>query len=130
MTGKHGRGRYVILERDPARVGPYPYVYVNVDGSARELHVTERTFLETPFFPADGGRPYVKSEYSQTNGWGEIAGFLERSKLPHGTQIFAVPEEDPCKPLTKEDRIQFFRAKGLEVTEHGDGRFTVRKPKV
>jgi hypothetical protein len=70
----------------------------------------------------------VKDSYAQRNGWGEISGFLKRSKLPHGTEIFAAPEEDPCKPLTKEDQIQFLRAKGMEVIENGEGGFTARKP--
>jgi hypothetical protein len=126
---KRGRGlSFAILGREQASVDPYPYIYVNGDGSARELHPSERNYLETPFLPADGGRPYVKGDYSQKNGWGEIAGFLKRSNLPHGTQIFAVPEGNPSKPLTKEDQIQFLRAKGMEVTENSDGGFTVRRP--
>jgi hypothetical protein len=126
---KRGRGlSYAILDRDQAGVDPYPYIYVNVDGSARELHPSERNYLETPFLPADGGRPYVKGNYSQKNGWGEIAGFLKRSKLPQGVQIVAAPEEDPSKFLTKENQIQFLRAKGMEVTENSDGGFTVKRP--
>lgn len=117
-----------IVNRDQSNAGPYPYVYVNADGTARELHPGERNFLETPFHPADGGRPYVKDSYSQKNGWGEVAGFLRRSKLPLGTPIFAAPEENPCKPATKEDQIQFLRAKGMEVTENSNRSFTVRRP--
>ena len=108
---------------------PYPYVYVNADGTARELHPAERSFLETPFHPGDGGRPYVKDHYSQKNGWGEVTGFLKRSKLPQGIQIFAAPEENPSKPMTREDMKQFLRDKGVEVTENSDGTFTARKPK-
>jgi hypothetical protein len=133
-----------ILRRRRKRLGPqlseivregkysstdiYPYVHVNADGTARELHPNERRFLETPFHPADGGRPYIKRSYAQTNGWGEITGILKRSKLPEGTSISAAPEEDPMKAFSRENQIQFFRSKGLEVVEHGDGRFTVRKP--
>ena len=119
---------YAVVDRDQASVDPYPFLYVNADGSVRELHPGERNYLETPFHPGDGGRPYVKGSYSQKNGWGEIAGFLKRSKLPHGTPIFAAPEENPNKPLTKEAQIQFLRAKGMVVTENGDGGFTVRNP--
>jgi len=61
---------------------PYPYIYVNTDGSARELRASERKYLETTFRPTDSGRPYVKSRYEQKNGWGEIRGFLLRSALP------------------------------------------------
>jgi hypothetical protein len=117
-----------IVSAGQAKADPYRYVYVNADGSARELHPNERNLLETPFHPADGARPYVKSNYSQKNGWGEIAGFLERSRLPPGTQILAAPEEDRSPPLTKEDHIQFLRAKGMEVIENSDGSITARRP--
>jgi len=108
---------------------PYLYVYVNADGSARELHPNERRYLETPFSGGDGARPYIKDSYSQKNGWGEIKGFLERSKLPTGTHIAPPPAEDPLKPIDKEEYAQFLRNKGLEVTKNNDGTFTVKKPK-
>ncbi len=69
----------------------FPYVWVNPDGSAREVHPNERILLETPFQGGDGGRPYIKSRYSQKNGWGELEGFLKRSKLPRGTEIHPAP---------------------------------------
>ena len=128
ITKRGGLLLYAVLGQDQARVVPYPYLYVNADGSARELHPDERDLLETPFYPADGARPYVKSNYSQKNGWGEITGFLERSKLPRGTQILAAPEDAPRAPLTKEDHIQFLRAKGMEVIENSDGSITARRP--
>ncbi len=96
--------------------------------SARELHPDERNLLEAPFHPADGARPYVKSDYSQKNGWSEITGFLERSKLPSGAQLLAAPEKAPRAPLTREDHIQFLRAKGMEVVENSDGSITARRP--
>ena len=68
-----------VVDQDEARAEPYPYVYVEADGSARELHQSERTYLETPYDMADGARPAVKESYSQKNGWGEIRGFLKRS---------------------------------------------------
>jgi hypothetical protein len=128
ITKRDGRLFYTVVGKDQARVDPYPYLYVNADGSARELHPNERNLLETPFYPADGARPYVKSNYLQKNGWGEIAGFLERSKLPRGTQILAAPEEVPFTPLTKEDHIRFLRDKGMEVIENSDGSITARRP--
>ena len=120
---------YAIVEKDRSGVGAYPYVYVNADGSARELHPDECDYLETPFQPGDGNTPYVKRSYSQRNGWGEIAGFLKRSQLPSGIVIQAAPAENPSKPLTRSDQIQFLRAKGLVVTENPDGTFTAQKPK-
>jgi hypothetical protein len=128
ITKRDGRLLYSVVDRDQAKVVPYPYVYVNADGSARELHPDERNLLEAPFHPADGARPYVKSDYSQKNGWSEITGFLERSKLPSGAQLLAAPEKAPRAPLTKEDHIQFLRAKGMEVVENSDGSITARRP--
>jgi preprotein translocase subunit SecD len=36
---------------------PHPYVYVNAEGTARELHANERQYLETEFRPGDGAQP-------------------------------------------------------------------------
>jgi len=108
---------------------PYPYIYVNADGSARELHPNERTYLDTPFQGADGARPYIKSQYSQKNGWGELSGYLKRSKLPPGTQLHPAPLDDPSRPQTRQEHIEFLRGKGLDVVENSDGTFTIRKPR-
>jgi hypothetical protein len=123
------RAGYAVVKKGDSRVDPYPYVYVNADGSARELHPEERDYLETPFQPGDGGRPYIKRSYSQKNGWGEVAGFLRRSQLPEEFVIQVAPAENPSKPLTRADQIQFLRDKGMVVTENADGTFTVQKPK-
>ena len=62
--------------------GRFPYVYVEEDGSARELTPDERAYLSTEFHPADGGRPYVKSRYGARTPDGRLAGFLPRVFLP------------------------------------------------
>jgi hypothetical protein len=106
---------------------PYLYVYVNADGTARELHANERQYLETQFRPGDGAAPYIKGSYAERNGWGDLNGYLERSRLPHGIEIRDAPTEDPQRSLgTKEQQIAWFRSKGMEVTENSDGSFTVR----
>lgn len=120
---------FAIVDKVRSSADPYPYVYVNADGSARELHPEERNYLETPFQGADGARPYVKNSYSQRNGWGELAGFLERSELPASVVPQPAPAENPSKPLTRADQIQFLRSKGMVVSENPDGTFTARKPK-
>jgi hypothetical protein len=105
----------------------YGYIHVNADGTARELHASEREYLETEFHPGDGAAPYIKSTYEQRNGWGDLAGYLKRSRLPHGMQIHDAPTENPQRALrTKEQQIAWFRSKGMEVTENSDGSFTVR----
>jgi len=57
------------------------FVYVNQDGTARELSLDERDYLATEFSPGDGGRPYIKGTYNDRDGWGSISGFLLRRRL-------------------------------------------------
>jgi hypothetical protein len=120
---------YAIVGENEAASDPYPYVYVNSDGSAREIHRDERQYLQTRFLPMDGARPYVKDNYLQKNGWGEISGFLHRSKLPSGLATGAPPAENSNNPLTREQQIEFLRTKGFEVVENSDGSFTARRVK-
>jgi hypothetical protein len=63
------------------------YVYVNQDGTARELSPGERAYLAASFAPADGARPYVKSSYDALDGWGSRSGFLRRSDLPPNVSV-------------------------------------------
>ena len=57
------------------------------DGTARELHASERQYLETEFRGGDGAMPYIKNSYSERDGWSEISSYLKRSELPAGTLI-------------------------------------------
>lgn len=107
----------------------YRYVYVNSDGTARELHPNERSYLETEFGPGDGGAPYVKCSYDERNGWGELSGYLERSCLPDGIDILEAPAEDPNRPLNQAEYIEWLRSKGMQVTQNSDGSVSVSKPK-
>lgn len=104
---------------------PYPYVYVDADGSARELHLSERRYLRTEFKGGDGAAPHVKSSYDERNGWGEIAGYMQRELLPHGTPVHRAPVADPLKPLGQAEQIAWLRSKGVEVIENSDGSFTM-----
>ena len=121
---------YAIVKKDRSIVDPYPYVYVNADGGARELHQGERDYLETRFQPGDGNRPYIQERlFVKRNGWGDVAGFLKRSEVPKEIVIQAAPAENPSKPMAKSDQIRFLRDKGVVVTENPDGTFTATKPK-
>ena len=71
----------------------YPYVYVNADGTVRELHPNERKYLEAEFLPGDGAAPYIKHSFAQLDGWGEIRGYIERSYLPKGTVVEVAPKD-------------------------------------
>jgi hypothetical protein len=65
----------------------FEYVYVNQDGSARELSAGEREYLSKTFAPTDGARPYVKPSYQTRDAWGSISGFLHRSELPASIRV-------------------------------------------
>ena len=76
----------------------YGYVYINQDGSAREVTESERDYLETDFVGGDSGRPYIKSSYGSKDGWGSISGFIQRRRVPARIPIARVasatlPEE-------------------------------------
>jgi hypothetical protein len=107
----------------------YPYVYVNADGSARELHESEQRYLETEFKGGDGAAPSIKSSYEERNGWHELNGYLARSLLPEGAAVHDAPAEDPRRPMNPEEFIAWLRNKGVEVTEKSDGSFTISKPR-
>ncbi|HYM23394.1 MAG TPA: hypothetical protein VEU08_09305 [Vicinamibacterales bacterium] len=109
---------HAIVTAAEAALVPYPYVFVENDGSARELHADERTYLETPYLPTDGARPYVKSSYDVRDGWGSLAGFLLRSKLPAGTDVRPAPPENPSKPMNEEEFREFLRKRGKLIERH------------
>jgi hypothetical protein len=66
-------------------------VWIDVDGSARELTDADKKYVDTEFAPFDGARPYMKSYYEQRNGWGELSGYLERKEVPDGVPINPTP---------------------------------------
>jgi hypothetical protein len=103
----------------------FPYIYINADGSARELHATERTYLETEFAGGDGNAPNIKLEYEERNGWGDLNGYLARDRLPSGMPIASAPTEDPLKPMTRQQQIEWYRARGVELVENPDGSLTM-----
>lgn len=81
----------------------YPFVYVEVDGTARELHADERTYLETEFEGGDGNRPYIKSTYQDRDGRGRLSGYLYRSQLPSDKSVKSAPLDDPNKPFSRDE---------------------------
>ena len=70
-------------------------IFIEADGSARELTDAEKTYVDTEFSPFDGARPYVKSRYEQRDGWGEIKGFLHRKELPRNMPVSPAPPSSP-----------------------------------
>lgn len=62
--------------------GGFEYVYIEDDGSAREVTEAERRRLTTDFEEGDSRRPYVKLRYESRDDQGRRRGFLRRRQLP------------------------------------------------
>jgi hypothetical protein len=82
-------------ERELKRSGSFALQFVLVadDGTAHELSGEQKAYLNTEFIPADGGRPYIKSRYSQVTPVGKIGGYLKRTRLPKGIIVQGSCEE-------------------------------------
>ena len=112
---------YVVVDTAAASIEPYPYVFVENDGSVRELHSEEQKYLETPFSPFDGGRPYTKEDYESRDGWKSIKGFCLRTKIPDGRGIAGAPSNNPNPNLSKAELSKLLQEKGFEITEQTGG---------
>jgi hypothetical protein len=92
-------GAYV----NPPKVAAVPnadaLVYVNEDGSVRELTEAQRSYVETEFSPLDGARPYIKSSYRDRTAWG-IQGYLPRAEVPESVFIHPAPPPTAAEPQT------------------------------
>ncbi|KFN43037.1 hypothetical protein N789_10775 [Arenimonas oryziterrae DSM 21050 = YC6267] len=105
---------------------PDEFVYVNQDGSVRELTPDERQYLAEDFEPGDGARPYIKCFFSSRNGWGSLSGFLPRKRVPRKHLIEpANPDYRPVEVDTLRQHIADGRLVGDLVTENVDGSVTV-----
>jgi hypothetical protein len=95
----------------------FEFVYVNQDGSARELSPGERAYLSTEFSGADGARPYIKTTYESRDGWGSLSGFILRSGVPSRTVIEPVhPDYDALEKqlrLSHGERFEVDQSKQL-----------------
>ncbi|MGC9986227.1 MAG: hypothetical protein ABSF35_21710 [Polyangia bacterium] len=65
----------------------FEYVWINDDGSARELDAEECKYLTTKFHPTNGGRPYMKFWYESKAPDGRLSGFLRRRQVPASIPI-------------------------------------------
>lgn len=66
----------------------FEYVYVEKDGSVRELFEHEVAVLMVEYDPTDGGRPYIKDRYKPTAiSSNEIQGFIPRRRVPKHIEI-------------------------------------------
>jgi hypothetical protein len=101
------------------------FVYVNQDGSVRELSRDEREYLARDFLPGDGGRPYIKTSFDSQDGWGSISGFLPQKGIPHQVAVEPVnPDYVPPELDARREMIEDSRRVGDIVTENADGSVT------
>lgn len=121
-------GLIVLLWMFGPRRGKEPgfkFVYVNQDGSVRELSPGEQSYLSEQFSGGDGARPYIKSRYESSDGWGSQSGFLERRRTPSRIRIQPVnPNYDALVKEIEFDMLGSHRAAGDIITKNDDGSVT------
>lgn len=119
-----------VVSRKMAKQIPYPFVYVGANGLVFELDGEEKNFLEEQFLPNDSARPYVKSRFWQSDGFGNIAGFCPRKRIPNGKLILPSPTENREDLSLVERTIIQAKAGGAKITENEDGSHTMVFPKL
>ncbi len=101
------------------------FVYVNQDGSARELSPAEQGYLEEEFMGGDSGRPYIKSSYDSVDGWGSQSGFIDARKVPTDISILPVhPNYDVLEKELRDEWLASHRVAGDIIEENADGSIT------
>jgi hypothetical protein len=83
--------RFYFLNIFPLRpkTNEFEYVYVENDGTVRELVFEEKKYLNEEFENTDGNRPYIKSRYNQLTPDKKISGFILRIRVPKNIKINA-----------------------------------------
>lgn len=81
--------RIIIWRTFPMRlsVKGFKYVHVENDGTVRELDKEEQDYLQEEFHPADGARPYIKTNYWQKTPDRKLHGFLKKNRVPWWIRI-------------------------------------------
>jgi hypothetical protein len=105
----------------------FEFVYVNQDGTVRELSPREKEYLSEKFSGGDGGRPYIKSSYESADGWGSRSGFIERRRVPASAAIAPVnPDYDALEAKLGQDLLGANRAAGDIIETNADGSITCK----
>jgi hypothetical protein len=100
----------------------FRFVYMNQDGSVREVSPVERAELSAEYAGADSGRPYIKNAVGDRDGWGSVSGYIARAALPGG--IAVLPVHDDFDVRVKEfgfDPLDAHRAAGDIIEVRPDG---------
>ena len=100
-------------------------MYVNQDGSVRELSPKEQEYLKQEFSPFDGARPHIKASYKSVDGWGSMSGYLPRKKVPSDITVDPVnPQYDSLEAGDPLFFLEIHRAAGDIMTTNPDGSIT------
>lgn len=103
----------------------FKFVYVNQDGSVREVPPGEQAYLSEEFSGGDSGRPYIKSAYESTDGWGSQSGFIERRRVPARIRILSVHADyDEREKVLGFDWLSSSHAVGDILQKNPDGSIT------
>jgi hypothetical protein len=89
-------GVFAYLENRPLRPEGegFEFVYVEEDGSVRELYPDEIEYLSFPFSPMDSGRPYIKTKYSSRTPDNKIWGYIRRVRVPKKMEIRLIDQSN------------------------------------
>jgi hypothetical protein len=82
-----GLWRLVEIPLRKGRASIFDYVYVDDDGSVRELTTAEEEFLSTAVFPSGEVDRFIKSKYESTTAEGRMAGYLQRRRVPRKIRV-------------------------------------------
>jgi hypothetical protein len=110
--------------RRPQEPG-FRFVYINQDGSARELSPEEQRYLSQEFSLGDSGGPYIKASYESLDGWGSQSGFIARRRVPIQVVIRPVhPNYDAAVKELGDDLLDLQRAAGDDIVKNSDASIT------
>jgi hypothetical protein len=88
----------------------FRFVYVNQDGSARELSPEEQRCITQEISSGDSGGTYIKSSCESLDGWGSQSGCIARRRVPISVVIHPVaPNYETAVKEPGEDLLNFFR---------------------
>ena len=110
------------------------FVYVNQDGTVRELSIDEREYLSTEFSGGDGGRPYTKSNYKDRDGWGSMSGFFWRRKLPPNIVVepvnpdYAEPTQSTAEWIAEYKDLTFEQQRAKKLAQQAEKERLARHP--
>lgn len=116
-----------VTRSGPLRASNCRFVYVNQDGSIREVSPSEQAYLTQDFAPNDSAGPYIKAKYDSRDGWGSLSGFMDRRGVPPGVPVQpAHPDYDAREKALGFDPYEADRAAGELVEKLPDGSVVTR----